>query len=369
MTSEKPRQVYYDININNQSSIGTTSEILTFDEIRNTPIINKASDYSLSIVRFEIDTYSLPTFIPNIEKFPNTDPNKMIETITLEYNGGTVGPHNLTWTSTNKHIATPPPLSISQPNQVSSEYYYGNSFRHYCDLVNNTLTTLTTQLKMTTTALNNLKPPVMIWNEDSQTASILAQEEFFNWSRTNHIHIYFNRSLYSKFTTFPALKNYNNTMNKIYKIYMKADSSTKIILLDPLLNDTTEKYIKTDQELSTVANWSPISSIVFTSNNLPVYPTQVSAPYVYYNGILSTDSGTQNNEKIITDMATNDQCYKPNLLYIPSAEYRYIDMFGINDITRININVYWRDKSGRLHPFYLQSGASCSIKVLFQLKV
>jgi hypothetical protein len=67
-------------------------------------------------------------------------------------------------------------------------------------------------------------------------------------------------------------------------------------------------------------------------------------------------------------MATNDMVYKPNLLYVPSAEYRYIDMTGDNPITDVNINVFWRDKEGALNPFYLQSHGSCSIKLLFKLK-
>ena len=67
-------------------------------------------------------------------------------------------------------------------------------------------------------------------------------------------------------------------------------------------------------------------------------------------------------------MATNDLCYKPNLIYSPSAENRYIDMFGNNDISNIDINVFWKDQKGNLMPFYLQSGASASIKILFKLK-
>jgi len=60
--------------------------------------------------------------------------------------------------------------------------------------------------------------------------------------------------------------------------------------------------------------------------------------------------------------------FQPNLIYVPSAEYRMIDMFGNNDITTVDINVFWKDKKGNMVPFYLQSGASASIKVLFRLK-
>lgn len=366
----KPREKYYDITINNKSSTGTTSQILNFNENRDQPIIKKAGDYALSIVRFELDTYALPTFIADIEKFPNTDPDKMIETITLEYGVNSTQPKNLLWQPTNLHIPKPVNLSATNPSQEdNNEYYYGNSFRHYCDIINTAFDSLTTELKALVGApLINLKAPKMIWNDENQTCSLLAQEEFYNWSRTNHVNIYFNRPLYAQFTSLPALKNFNSSLNKIYHIYMKDDYSTKIVLLDPLLNDTTEKYIKTDQEYSTVSNWSPVSSIVFTSATLPIVPTEISAPYNYYDGVLLPISGVNLKQRVITDMATNDMCYKPNLLYVPSAQYRYIDLFGDEDIRNVDINVFWRDRTGVLHPFYLQSGASCSIKILFKLK-
>lgn len=63
-----------------------------------------------------------------------------------------------------------------------------------------------------------------------------------------------------------------------------------------------------------------------------------------------------------------DMVYKPNLIYVPSAEYRHIDMHGVNDIKNIDINVFWHDREGMLIPFILQSGTSCSIKLLFKLK-
>lgn len=365
----KPRQVYYDIQINNFSSEGATSQQLRFNEKRNSPIITNSGQYSMSIVRFQLDTYSLPSFIASIEPAPNTDPNKMIETVTLEYdNAGTlttVGPLNLVWVPTNKHI--PVPSAPAPLQDAKSEYYYGNSFRHYCDLVNTCMASLTSSLKTAVgSSLNNMLAPYMIWNESSQTAELLAQEEFFNWSRSAHVNIYFNRPLYGNFTSLPALKNYDATLGRVYKIYCKDDYSTKVFPLD--IGGVDVDFIKTAQEYSTIANWSPVASIVFTSNTLPVVRTQLSEPLVYSNGRSVIQKVPQNFNPIVSDMSTNDMVYKPNLLYVPSAQYRYIDMIGNNDIDTVDIDVYWKDKKGNLIPFILQSGASASIKILFELK-
>lgn len=370
----KPREIYYDINITNYQSTDLTSQPLRFIETRSNPIIKRAGDYSLSIVRFQLDTTSLPLFIADIDPFPNEMPNKMIDAITIEYDDNGVltthGPLNLDWISTNKHIATPNGPSITSPLQDSStEYYYGNSFRHYCDLVNNTFNDLTEGLKTRVGAeLDNLIPPIMVWNTDKQIAELYLQYQFYDSKNTKKVKIYFNRPLYAKFTSFPAYKNLNGGIySKIYEIYSHDDNGTNFVNLD-VAGHTYQKYIKVSQEYSTISNWTPISSIVFTTNTLPIFGTQLSEPLVYSNGIAVLSNIPQNFAQIISDMATNDLCYKPNLLYSPSAENRYIDMFGDNDISNIDVNVYWKDTQGHLNPFYLESGASASIKFLFKLK-
>jgi hypothetical protein len=43
-------------------------------------------------------------------------------------------------------------------------------------------------------------------------------------------------------------------------------------------------------------------------------------------------------------------------------------MTGNTPLTNIDINVYWRDKLGQLIPFFLPSGATATIKFLFEKK-
>ena len=62
MKNKKPREVYYDIQINNFESSGSAQQSLRFTETRSKPLIENSGEYSLSIVRFELDTYSLPSY-------------------------------------------------------------------------------------------------------------------------------------------------------------------------------------------------------------------------------------------------------------------------------------------------------------------
>ena len=370
MKNTKPREVYYDVQINNFESTGAAQQPLRFTETRSKPLVESSGDYSLSIVRFELDTYSLPTFIAEVVHTDNADVNKMIETVTLEWDvSGTLtteGPSNLAWIPTNQHATVPTvPQKLQEP---AHEYYYSNSFRHYCDLVNNTFDSLTATLKTSVgAALVNLLPPKMIWNEQTQSAEIIAQQEFYDESLSSHVNIYFNRQLHGRLSSFPSIVNLNAAQGKAYKIIMKSDYATRIIKLDIDGNGDID-YIKTCQEYSTISNWCAVAAVVFTTNTLPIVSTQQSEPMIYDNGSALNVGYPQNFVQVISDMSTNELCYKPNLIYVPSAEYRMIDMFGENSISTFDINVFWKDKRGNLIPFTLQSGASASIKILFRLK-
>lgn len=135
----------------------------------------------------------------------------------------------------------------------------------------------------------------------------------------------------------------------------------------PFTYSYINEFIRQQQELSTIPTWTPINAIVFTSNTLPIVPNQVSA--VSTLGVQATPSSTGNDfALIITDIQSSDG-FLPNILYVPSGENRYIDMTGNQPIRNIDINVFYRVKTGQLIPLRLPSGGTASIKLLFKKKI
>ena len=133
---------------------------------------------------------------------------------------------------------------------------------------------------------------------------------------------------------------------------------------------TTNLYLQTFQEFSTTINWTPVESIVFVSNTLPIISNQLASPLIFNENQIITGEG--NNAKfaqIITDVISNNQSYKPNVLYQPTAEYRMVGMSGNRPLTNVDISVFWRNRLGNLIPLNLLSGGSCSIKFLFRKKM
>ena len=84
--SNQADKVYYDLCISNLSGNlkGNPPPVLFYNETRSTSIIFNPSSYYLSIVRFSLDTPTLPVFVPDIQ-LNQSDPNLTVYSFTLSY--------------------------------------------------------------------------------------------------------------------------------------------------------------------------------------------------------------------------------------------------------------------------------------------
>lgn len=381
--TQNPDMIYYDIVSTNFQTTTTEEPFLRFNETRTNPIINNSGDYYLSIVRFSLDTYNLPNIICEIQ--PNQgDPDLSIYSLTLEYDDGVGGitPSSqvfLQWIPQNVNATVPiPPSATSNKFQENTPYYYCYQFQYFLSLINTAFATAMASVIANTgggaSPLFGAEQPVMTWDTTTNSAILQAQEQYFDKSQTAKVRIYFNPPLFALFNSFPSLNfgtGSNVSLGRNHQMVIANFGGINTILLPTNVTPPALQTVWTQmfQEFSTIDTWTPVASIVFTSNTIPIISNQLSAPLVFNNGQSSTGIGNNANfAQIITDMATNQQVFKPNVLYSPTAEYRRIDMTGNTPLTNIDINVYWRDKLGQLIPFVLASGASASIKFLFERK-
>jgi len=373
--------IYYDIVSTNFQSTTTEEPFLRFNETRTNPIISNAGDYYLSIVRFSLDTYNLPNFVCEIQ--PNqANKDLSIYSVTLEYDNGAgvKTPSNqvfINWIPQNKNVPNPvPPNQTSTGFQEFNEYYYCYQFQYFLALINAAFGTALTSLIANTgggaspIALAN--QPVLTWDVTSSKAILQAETQFYENSNAAKIRIYCNPPLFALFNSFLSVYYGTTgvTLGRNYQFVIEDFTGVNTILLPT--NDLPANqrvFTQIFQEFSTIDTWTPVSSIVFTSNTMPIISNQLSTPLLFNNGQTSAGLGNNSNfAQIITDMVTNQQVFKPNILYSPTAEYRRIDMTGNLPLSNIDINVYWRSKTGLLVPFTLASGSSATIKFLFERK-
>ena len=132
-------------------------------------------------------------------------------------------------------------------------------------------------------------------------------------------------------------------------------------------------FVQMYQEVSSIALWNPVSSLIFATSLLPVKTTQTSLPRSIGSNenAFSSVGNNSNMLSAISDFAIavdgNNQ-YRPMVIYNPSPEYRLIVMNSYMNLNRVDIIVYWKDTFGNIHPFELSPGNSASVKLMFRRK-
>lgn len=370
-------KIYYDVVITNVETVTKPPPTLYFNETRNSPFLQNPQDYYISIIRFTLDTPTLPIFIPEIQ--PNqgnlnltvysvslnwTDPLTSINYVQSEF--VIYSPQN------NSAIVPLAPNQYSSGLQNNSTGYYNIfTFQYWIFLINNTFTTcfnnLVAQLPLGT-SLPTTNAPILTFDTNSQIAILNCDVLGYNYTSSNYIEIYMNPALFQLFSSFPfTINTFNSVANNLNVLIQTNTFGGANEIPFPPINPTYTA-IQVIQEYSTIALWSPITSVVFCSQTLPIVPTQISAPSVFIDGVTYTNGNNAVVSQIITDFVSDNGFYKPNIVYNPSAQYRLIDLQGNRPLANLDIEVYWKDRIGALQPFLLGSGCTATIKILFTRK-
>jgi hypothetical protein len=285
----------------------------------------------------------------------------------------------LSFTPQDKSAAIPaaPSQTWNKQADMSTGYYNVYNFEFLIFNINLCMTACFNNLKAKVLAVNPAAffPPnraFVTWDTVQNIAVITAESKYYDESPENPnpiIRIYFNAPMYNLFSSFPMqFYGFDITLGRNFLLVMtNIGTLNQVTITVPYSNPLVSyEAIQSFQEYSTVNSLSPIQAIVFTSNTLPIQPTNISPPVVISNNqIATTPSNNAATANVITDIVTNSGIYAPSVLYTPSAQYRLISLYGSSPLTNIDIQIYYRLRDGSLIPFHLSSGSSVSIKLGF----
>jgi len=385
-----PDNIYYDLLITNiESSTTTTLPILQFIDNRNTNIINNAELYEVAILRFYLNTngLGLPYFIPTCSnENGNTDTNQTIYGYQFTYvdlSGNLIIKNdNIIYQPQISNIPQPPTFNALGFNDNTSNYYSTYNPEYFMGLVNNQIAYGFNQLLVDLSNnnilaynINNLQSvPQLSFNESSQLFSITAGSNLFTqfipggnpagFLLPYPIFLSFNLPLMNLFFGLNAELNgiFNNYRLNNYWTFLFGNNVQSTAEL------TAGQRLTLTQSFNTVSTWSPVESVCFISNNLPVQNALISKPLVFTQGnILPSLSGQNSNfANIIQDIISTD--FKPYLIYVPAAQFNWLSLKGNQAIQNIQIQVVWKDKLGQFNQLFLCNGGSCSLKLYFRKK-
>jgi hypothetical protein len=374
-----PDKVYYDLVISNLNGNlkGNSAPSLIYNETRSTPIIYDPSSYYMSIVRFSLDTATLPIFLPEIQI--QDDPNLTAYSFTLSWTDPVSG---LTYDAQEfmkfipqdetRDVPLPPTKTVSGFQDNSSGYYFVYNYQYVIFLMNNTFNSCIASLQKKLppgVKLPSINPPVMAWNTDNDRAILYTDILGYDVTNTNNMKIFMNSNMTQLWNSFPLkIVSYSNAgdQGKNTQIITNSFGYANVIPFPSI--GPSYNAITVYQEYSTIASFNPVTSIVFTSNTLPVVPENISKPILLLNGNSLTSTGNNNQiANVITDLQL-DSSYKPNILYNPVGQYRLISLVGTRPLIDIDVSVFWRDRFGSLNNFHLGAGSTCCLKFLFTKK-
>ena len=366
-----PDNIYYNATMFNASTIPV---VASYNETRTTPLLYDPSKYYLSVVRFNIPGSFLPIFIAQAVPFPNTDVNKLIYTVTLTRNGTTSGPINVEY-NPNYSVTQPiyPVFSAQNPKQDPDDpYYYVYTYQSFIDIINTALAAAYTALpdKGTTT-----QAPYMTYDPSTGLFSMWAQQSYFqNADPMNpaNLLIWFNGVLENFFPSFQYFYNgYTPTSNP--PPFNGPGESYALVIKNNNNNTPAAPagYYQMVQDYSSTFAWNDLQGISFRSNNIPVvFENQTGVSSVSVQMLQGSSSGNQ--IAFITDFeplnGPTPGSFRENIQYFPPGEYRLTDLIGKTPLSTIDIQVYWTDTYGNVHPVFILPDTGITLKILFRKK-
>jgi hypothetical protein len=370
----QPFHIYYDLDAVNNTTSGDTAPVrFTLTEVRNNPFLMTPDNYFMSVVRFSLQTPSIPVFIPTVV-LGQADPNRLSYSFTLSYNQGATIFNSaqtfITYVCSDSTIAVPPAPLLTQDN--SNEYYFIYNLQDFTKMMNAALITAFANLNAVVIAAGFALPsanvPFFEFDPDAQKFILNGDNASFNSTLANQIKLFINTPFYTLLNNFPMFKNnpVGVALGKNYQFNFYNNNSLN------LFNMGTYSALQLYQDNSTTGLFNPCSSVVFTTSLLPIVPSVVGVPKAYGgNTGLNTGGNNSNLSPIITDFqipfsAINQ--YRPTLEYTPNGEYRLVDLLGMSPQSSIEITVLWKDQFGVLRNFLLNAGCSASIKIMFRRK-
>jgi len=351
----------YDISGNITSTVPAVP--ITFQETRSNPYLNKACDYYMSVLSFDIDTEALPVFICD-PVVGNTD-RTLTPYIISFYDGSSLFQVSVVWEPQDKTAPLPPSPVPSNYNDYP--YYYAYTYEWFINLVNVALSSIASAAGMSYNPFITLK--------DGQVALNIANTDIP--SASSGTTLSFNRELYYLFSSFSAIQigNVGGTVNQEFNLCINTNptgSNSSKIFTNPAQTPPTTHVDSTllQAEYSPFPFWNPVDSIVFTVQQLTTVPELIAKPVSL--GQDTSNIGTNaDTYYVLTDFATpllTGAEYHPNISYEPVAEFRLTELYGEEQLSSLNFSLFWKDKFGSLHPLTLEAGGTAYIKLLFRKK-
>lgn len=213
-------------------------------------------------------------------------------------------------------------------------------------------------------------PPMLVFNPVTQLISIFYQAAYV----TAPVEIYFNSATYRMIPSIAAsFFGYNNVDGKDYRLQLDANSVITIPAVGAragyptIVQAVANEVRQSSQEGPSLSALNGVRSI-YIITDLPIVPESLPNSV----GVIQNSSASSAALSILTDfLLSSDPNENPvsdriNISYLPTAEYRMMQMVGNQPITRLRLDWYYTLYDGTVARMSIPPGGVCSAKLMFR---
>lgn len=343
--------LYFNINFNSNPSFAVNN--ISYLAVREQSIVQKASDYYFSVLRFTIPGYYAP-----LASFICDEGSSLvgIYSLTISYQGYdatiplTLLPTDLN--TLNNYFGS----AIFTP--FGNRIYYIYDYTLFVQLINRTFVSifavLILQFPDDKTVSNQSNVPFVSFNPTTQLFSIWFSDEFQDG--IGNFNLFCNEYFFELFNSFPNIRQDEGRElspdGKDYKIKIFFTNNRRYP--DAYFEDTLQQYkIEIQQNYPTIQDWNPFAKILLTTSLLPVRSEPVKGSGVGFSYIITDFEPPKN---VITARSS---------FQYDASIYRLVDLISDSSINEVDIRILWEDLYQNQIPLYLQPNSNVSIKVAF----
>lgn len=355
-------QVYYNVLISNTPTGKDYQSIpAEYSETRTIPVIDKPTDYYLSVVRFSVPMNNVPIFIFQTENgSTQTDPNLGSYSVCLTDSGGNNSQQKLTFYPSQLYVNVPPPPSQNPPTytQALSPYYYVFDISHMLDMINVALV----QAEAALPPVAGRDPPFFVYDATTKLVSLKAQEAYYDTFSPGAVRIWANIPILRFVSEIPIVSVTELAVAFEKQFYFKVYNTG---------NNSDGTILTMTQETPSLSLWNDVTSVVFTTGRIPINQEAVPVEANTSDFMVKSQQGIPNCRPVLTDfeiIAQDDANLRTTLQYVPTGPYRLVDLMSDMPLRALDVQVWWQDRSNQLHKITIGAGQHLTMKLLFVKK-
>lgn len=316
-------------------------------DTRNEPVVTTPDDWEISVVRFDVSANEIPSMVLPMPGPPAVGlvPTNLVVTLVI------------------------PPTSYQATVFINNPVLQEYGFLFHIDQLINAINVAFAAAFALMPGGTAVAPPALVWDPKTQLVSLYYGVEY-----TTTVQVWVDSSTYKYIFSMPAIFNgFNNPSGLDYQLQTVTSSAIQIpptgaragypVVVQAMNTDT--RYIS--QAGVIVSSMNGVRSI-FITTSMPI-----NSEGLPFSPMLNQNVGTSSNSMpILSDFllsaanTSNPDSDRVEVEYLPTAEYRMVQMRGKSALTRIDLKFWFALFDGRIFELFLPPGGFASVKLLFR---